>query len=166
MFSLRARQAHRDTISRGLTTYMQLSFGTGFIGLANDLVNLLRCLLMNPTYGSDTWPQAPGARTNDDDEVDVNPNSTSTSALNPNAEYQHRYPVEDTLSMKLLMHSMPPPPPGTPDQKALRETVRKWCGLCALGFLLGATVTSILASTWFSKGYDNQDRADQVQILR
>lgn len=154
VFSLRARQAHQDTISRGLTTYMQLSFGTGFIGLANDLVNLLRCLLINPTYGSDMWPGAPGARTNDN-EVDPG---------NSNGEYQ--YPVEDTLSMKLLSHSMPPPPPGTPDKKALRLQVRTWCGLCALGFLFGATVTSILASSWFSKGYDNQKKADDVQILR
>ncbi|KAF5328866.1 hypothetical protein D9619_011724 [Psilocybe cf. subviscida] len=163
VFSLRARQARRESISRGLTTYMQLSFGTGFLGLANDLVNLLRCLLINPTYGSDKWPEAPGARTNDDE---VDPTDSSANDTNAESDYQHLYPSEDTLSMKLLQHSMPPPPPGTPDKKKLRDDVRGWCGLCALGFLLGATVTSILASTWFSRGYDNQKRANEVQIFR
>lgn len=42
---------------------MQISFGVGFIGIANDLVNLLRCLLVNPTYGLEKWEEAPASRT-------------------------------------------------------------------------------------------------------
>ena len=37
----------------------------GFIGIANDLVNLLRCLLVNPTFGSATYFQSPAAATKD-----------------------------------------------------------------------------------------------------
>ncbi len=44
-------------LSPGLATYMQISFGMGFIGIANDMVNLVRCLLVNPTYGSETYAQ-------------------------------------------------------------------------------------------------------------
>lgn len=42
---------------------MQVSFGMGFIGIASDLANLLRCLLVNPTYGSAMYFQSPAAAT-------------------------------------------------------------------------------------------------------
>ena len=50
-------------LSNGLLKYMQVSFGVGFIGIANDLVNLLRCLLVNPTFGPEKWEEAPASRT-------------------------------------------------------------------------------------------------------
>lgn len=50
-------------LSNGLLKYMQVSFGVGFIGIANDLVNLLRCLLVNPTYGLEKWDEAPASNT-------------------------------------------------------------------------------------------------------
>jgi hypothetical protein len=40
---------------------MQVSLGLGYIGISNDLVNLLRCLLLNPTYGSDLYEESPAA---------------------------------------------------------------------------------------------------------
>jgi hypothetical protein len=40
---------------------MQISFGLGFIGIANDLVNLIRCLLVNATYGLERYPESPAA---------------------------------------------------------------------------------------------------------
>ena len=42
---------------------MQISFGLGFIGIANDAVKLMRCLLVNATYGPETYPQSPAATT-------------------------------------------------------------------------------------------------------
>lgn len=42
---------------------MQISFGMGYLGIANDLVNLLRCMLVNPTYGSDMYFQSSAATT-------------------------------------------------------------------------------------------------------
>ncbi|CAA7260581.1 unnamed protein product [Cyclocybe aegerita] len=65
IFSLRASQARNDAMrySGGLLNYMQVSFGLGFVGLAGELVGLLRCLLVNATYGSETFAQSPAAMT-------------------------------------------------------------------------------------------------------
>ena len=65
IFTLRAIQSRNEgrRLSPGLATYMQISFGMGFIGIANDMVNLVRCLLVNPTYGSETYAQSPAAVT-------------------------------------------------------------------------------------------------------
>ena len=35
----------------------------GFIGIAHDAVKLARCLLVNATYGPETYPQSPAAAT-------------------------------------------------------------------------------------------------------
>jgi hypothetical protein len=40
---------------------MQISFGLGFIGITNDLVNLIRCLLVNATYGPERYPESAAA---------------------------------------------------------------------------------------------------------
>jgi hypothetical protein len=40
---------------------MQISFGMGFIGIASDLVNMIRCLLVNATYGSERYPECSAA---------------------------------------------------------------------------------------------------------
>ncbi|KAJ2919926.1 hypothetical protein MD484_g434, partial [Candolleomyces efflorescens] len=65
IFSLRAAQSQKVSmqLSNGLLKYMQVSFAVGFIGIANDLVNLLRCLLVNPTYGLEKWEEAPASNT-------------------------------------------------------------------------------------------------------
>jgi len=65
IFALRAVQSRNEQrrFSHGLTTYMQISFAMGFIGIANDLVNIVRCILINPTYGSDIYYQSPAAAT-------------------------------------------------------------------------------------------------------
>ncbi|KDR75019.1 hypothetical protein GALMADRAFT_248864 [Galerina marginata CBS 339.88] len=65
IFSLRAVQSRNEArrFSHGLVTYMQVSFALGFIGIANDLVNIVRCILINPTYGSDMYYQSPAAKT-------------------------------------------------------------------------------------------------------
>ncbi|KAF8160618.1 hypothetical protein B0H34DRAFT_697367 [Crassisporium funariophilum] len=67
IFSLRAIQSHNESkrYSHGLATYMQISFGVGFIGIAGDLVGLIRCLLVNATYGSERYPESPAAATKD-----------------------------------------------------------------------------------------------------
>jgi hypothetical protein len=40
---------------------MQISFGMGFIGTANDLVKIIRCLLVNATYGPERYPECSAA---------------------------------------------------------------------------------------------------------
>lgn len=53
IFSLRAVQSRNEEKrnSKGLTTYMQITIGMGFISVAQDLVNLLRVLLVKSTNG-------------------------------------------------------------------------------------------------------------------
>lgn len=61
LFSLRAATAYSPTgpTLTSLATYMQVDFGLGYIGMASDVVNLLRCVLVNSTFGSDTYHQSP-----------------------------------------------------------------------------------------------------------
>ncbi|KAF9476866.1 hypothetical protein BDN70DRAFT_881858 [Pholiota conissans] len=63
IFALRAVQSRNEShrLSPGLTTYMQISFAIGFIGIANNIVNLVRCLLVNATYGPSTYGQSAAA---------------------------------------------------------------------------------------------------------
>jgi hypothetical protein len=65
IFSLRAVQARSASrrFSGGLTSYLQISFGLGFIGIALDVVKLVRCLLVNATYSLQKYPQSPAAAT-------------------------------------------------------------------------------------------------------
>ncbi|KAJ2930259.1 hypothetical protein H1R20_g6800, partial [Candolleomyces eurysporus] len=64
LFSFRAVQSRRDSwrFSNRLLKYSQGSWGVGYIGIASDLVQLLRCLLVNPTYGEERYDEAPTSR--------------------------------------------------------------------------------------------------------
>ena len=63
IFLLCVVQAHSESkqYSRGLMTYMQISFGLGFIGIASDLVKHIWCLPINATYGSERYHESPAA---------------------------------------------------------------------------------------------------------
>lgn len=67
VFALRARATRRTSaqLSDGLLKYQQASFGLGYIGIATDLVNLLRCAIVNPTYGHERWDEAPASSSKD-----------------------------------------------------------------------------------------------------
>ncbi|TFK70684.1 hypothetical protein BDN72DRAFT_525370 [Pluteus cervinus] len=59
LYSLRAAAANTDNTSAGFLTYMQADFTIGYVGISFDLVNLLRCLLVNSTFGSETQRESP-----------------------------------------------------------------------------------------------------------
>ncbi|TFK74055.1 hypothetical protein BDN72DRAFT_893501 [Pluteus cervinus] len=59
IYSLRAAAAHAGRTPGGLLTYIQADFTLGYVGISFDLVNLLRCLLVNSTFGSETQHQSP-----------------------------------------------------------------------------------------------------------
>ncbi|KAF9522656.1 hypothetical protein CPB83DRAFT_864127 [Crepidotus variabilis] len=65
IFGLRAWQSRNEKSRQesGLLDYMQISFAMGSIGIANDLVAIVRCLLVNPTYGFKRFPESPAAKT-------------------------------------------------------------------------------------------------------
>lgn len=69
-FTLRTIAARRAglEISNGLLKYGQVSFGLGFVGIGGDLVSLLRCAMINPTYGygdAGRWDESPASHTKD-----------------------------------------------------------------------------------------------------
>ncbi|KAF6763156.1 hypothetical protein DFP72DRAFT_525527 [Ephemerocybe angulata] len=69
-FSMRAAAIHRESLraSSGFLKYTQISFGMGFVTIANDLVNLLRCVQVNPTYGygpGGRYDESPASQTKD-----------------------------------------------------------------------------------------------------
>ncbi|KAH6914499.1 hypothetical protein BKA70DRAFT_1369758 [Coprinopsis sp. MPI-PUGE-AT-0042] len=66
-FSFRALQAQRLgwRTSRRLAIYHQSSFGLSFISISADMVNLLQCLLVHPTYGYERYPESCAAATKD-----------------------------------------------------------------------------------------------------
>ena len=59
-FPLRAAQAtHKcQRFSLSLTAYIQSDLTLGYIGIASDLCNLLRSMLVASTYGSETYIQS------------------------------------------------------------------------------------------------------------
>ncbi|KAF9568236.1 hypothetical protein CPC08DRAFT_757736 [Agrocybe pediades] len=64
-YGLRASQAHNDSkrFSGSLVTYMQVSYGLSYINIANDSIAYIRCLLVNPTFGSDNYKDSPAGHT-------------------------------------------------------------------------------------------------------
>ncbi|KAH6883727.1 hypothetical protein BKA70DRAFT_1206275 [Coprinopsis sp. MPI-PUGE-AT-0042] len=65
VYILRALQTRNEAmrLSGGLINYQQTSFGMGYVGLSSDLLNAVRCLLVNPTYGLERYAESPAAAT-------------------------------------------------------------------------------------------------------
>ena len=63
IFSLRAVQALDESkrYTPEPATYLQVSFGLGYINIARDFVTIIRCLLVNATYGSERYPESSAA---------------------------------------------------------------------------------------------------------
>ncbi|KAF9568237.1 hypothetical protein CPC08DRAFT_702662 [Agrocybe pediades] len=64
-YALRASQARSDSLrfSNGLVKYMQTSYGVSYIGIASDSIAYVRCLLVNPTFGSENYEESPAGHT-------------------------------------------------------------------------------------------------------
>ncbi|OBZ69567.1 hypothetical protein A0H81_10265 [Grifola frondosa] len=54
VYSLRIAEAHsaKERVSEGLVTYMQTTFGAGFISIGHDVVTILRSMLVTSTQGT------------------------------------------------------------------------------------------------------------------
>ncbi|RDB16755.1 hypothetical protein Hypma_002387 [Hypsizygus marmoreus] len=142
IFSLRAVMSRSESqrLSKGLVTYMQISFGLGFIGLASDLVKIIRCLVVNPTYGSETYAQSPAAETE--------------------ASYRDRF--RGTYGREGFLG---PPPEGTPDYPRRRFWARRFSDFAGLAFL-AATVPGIVANVHFSSIVEDPSKGDKTMLLR
>lgn len=145
IFSLRAGQAHDEAKrgSKGLASYVQWSFGMGFIGIAHTLVNLLRCLIVNATYGSENNPRAPVQLTSQE--------STSISTYE-----LKKAPIDGNTSLPMGY---------IPDQPLQRSWSRRFAGFSILVFLT-ATVTGIIAALDYTSTMIDQKQAEKVMQLR
>ncbi|KAH6897634.1 hypothetical protein BKA70DRAFT_1316116 [Coprinopsis sp. MPI-PUGE-AT-0042] len=67
VYTLRMLQTRNEakSLSEGHVNYQQTSFGMGYVGLSLDLLGAVRCLLLNPTYGPERFPESPAAATKD-----------------------------------------------------------------------------------------------------
>jgi hypothetical protein len=132
-------------MSKGLLTYMQISFGMGFIGIANDLVNIVRILLVNPSYGSEKYFQSPAAAS-----------KTDPSMTSEDVDSNPRHHVDDFPGE---------PPDKTPDHPCQRFWSRRFSDFTNLAFL-AATVPGIIANSRFSSVLDKPDVANRTMRLR
>ncbi|KAF9462286.1 hypothetical protein BDZ94DRAFT_1166123 [Collybia nuda] len=142
IFSLRAAQSHNESkrLSKGLLTYMQISFGMGFIGIANDLVNIMRILLVNASYGSETYVQSPASIRKTAQSEDIIPRHHS-------GDFEGE------------------PPSGTPDHPRQRFWSRRFSDFTNLAFF-AATVPGIIANSRFSSVLHNPRVAARTMRLR
>jgi len=138
IFSLRAAQARNEKMreSRGLASYMQSTLALGFISIANDLVNILRCVLVNSTYGTDTYAQSPAA---------------TSAKLEPTS-------IEESESQTRISDYIP-------DHPRTRFWMRRYTAILGLAFL-AATVPGIVGNSTYNKGIDDQNQANKMMRAR
>ncbi|KAF8882720.1 hypothetical protein BD779DRAFT_913470 [Infundibulicybe gibba] len=143
LFSSRAHQASHESrrFSTGLITWAQLDFGLGFISIASGLVNIVRCLLVNPTYGSDTYAQSPAA------------------GSNPPAYMPQRRPL---LGSGYFTGE---PLPGTSDHPRQRFWSRRFSEFNNLAFF-AAIVPGILSSSKYDSAVNGHTKSSFVMSLR
>jgi hypothetical protein len=145
-FSLRATQAtHVDKrFSLSLTAYIQSDLALGYIGIASDLSNLLRTLLVTSTYGSDTYIQSTEAESRWRFWL------TTAKLTDPEATGRE-FPGK--------------PPAGTPDHPRTRFWFRRGTKFTGLAFL-GATVTGIISTATFQNVVKGEIGWQNTQVLR
>ena len=149
-FSLRAAQATHETqrFSLSLTAYIQSDLALGYIGIASDLCNLLRAMLVIPTYGSETYIQSTEAQSLwkfwlttaklSDPELNKGPNRRKFPRL---------------------------PPEGTPDHPRTRLWIQRGTSYAGYAFL-AATVTGTIASGSFVQTVRGETSAHRIVVLR
>lgn len=116
-FSLRASQAVNESkrLSLGLTSFIQADLALGYIGIASDLGNMLRSLLVTPTYGRDTYVQSCEA-------------GSRYKFWISSAKLDDK---EENLSLDKFPGM---PPEGAPDLPHIRRRIRTILGLTVLVF--------------------------------
>ncbi len=157
IYSLRATQARNATkrLSPGLLTYQQISFGLGYIGIANDMVNIVRCLLVNTTFSLETYYQAPPSKDAPlipkDGESDVRAYHNGSGEFLISGWQRERFTCQ--------------PREGDTDYAKRRSTFRSVTGIAGLLFLAG-TVPGIIAHQHFGNLLKNTSQANSDFKLR
>jgi len=157
IYSLRATQARNATkrLSPGLLTYQQISFGLGYIGIANDMINIIRCMLVNTTFSIETYYQAPASK-----DAPLIPKDGEN-----NIQAYHKGSGEFLISGWQRERFTGKPREGDPDYAKRRATFRRLTGIAGLLFL-AATVPGIIAHQHFGNLLKNTSQANSDYKLR
>jgi len=137
---------------------MQISFAVGFIGIANDIVNLLRVYLVNPTYGSEKYVECPAA--SDERRGREEAQSSWVPSLSP------LLPLPLSRSRPLQEGGFPgEPPEGTPDHPRTRFWARRITDFTNLVFL-AASVPGGVVNAQFEPVIDDPDKSKRIMTVR
>ncbi|PIL33526.1 hypothetical protein GSI_04149 [Ganoderma sinense ZZ0214-1] len=165
-YSLRANAA-RDAAFRaneGIETYLQTTYSSGFIAIGQDLVNLLRALLVASTLGGDmlthhklTPPHVRKAQKQArkerqiGSEMELAPRFPAGNNEQGDKAYKAGVEVEVEVEVELEMGTADRDGassktsangPEFADQTKLRKTIRQWLGVATLLFLLAVIVSA------------------------
>jgi hypothetical protein len=126
----------------------------GYIGIANDMINIVRCMLVNTTYSRDMYYQSPPSKdaplTEEVDEKDIH-----IYEKGPGMFFIHWQRERFTCH----------PREGDLDYPKRRITFRKLTGLAGLLFL-AATIPGIIANQHFGNLLANTGPANSIYRLR
>ncbi|KAF9501717.1 hypothetical protein BDN71DRAFT_1426246 [Pleurotus eryngii] len=143
LFSLRAHAARTD--SNGPLKYMEITIGVGFLSICSTYRDLVKCFLINATYGTDTFYQAPAY------EGAKKVARTSTQF----EDILSSQPILEVVSSKQHVADTP----------RARFISRRFGDVCSL-LVLAAIITGILGATDFPAAIDNTAKADNMMMLR
>ncbi|EGO00256.1 hypothetical protein SERLA73DRAFT_160202, partial [Serpula lacrymans var. lacrymans S7.3] len=143
IFSLRAVQAHSSSKRESITiaAYMQVTIGLGFIGIMQDVMNLLRCLLVNSTLGPTNHPDTPSSSS------DIVGSTSSVWKPSPSTSFH----VLDGVFQG--------------DQPRRRNFYRRFIDVTKLTFLV-ATIPGIIGNAHYRGVLDSASTSQEVMRLR
>lgn len=167
-FSLRARAATDAGFraSVGIETYFQTSYSGGFIAIGQDLVNLLRALLVASTLGGDmvarhklTPPHVRKAHKLTGSELELAPRATGKTGGEGVYAMEVEVGVGADTERDAASATSTTARTGGPefaDQTKLRQTIRKWLGVASLLFLTAVIVSAVGGGNYKNavKGHD------------
>ncbi|KAL0945506.1 hypothetical protein HGRIS_000990 [Hohenbuehelia grisea] len=167
VFALRASQSNNESrrLSPGLLTYSQLTFATGYISIAQDIVSLVRCLIVNASFGTDLVSQSPaieGAR-----RATKKPTHAATLTSWPRlsllASSSPTY--EEIIERNPISEVVREGAPHFVDNPRYRSMARRYANTGAFTFL-AATICGIVANSQFGKLLEDESKSQQVMTWR
>ncbi|KAL0956338.1 hypothetical protein HGRIS_002487 [Hohenbuehelia grisea] len=164
VFALRASMANNDRRRHlaGLLTYTQVTFANGFLTIVQDLFKLVRCIMVNASYGTNTAFQAPavaGAR------------RAASRPIAPPASKSARLfgtspaTYEEIIEMNPISEVIKEGAPYIEDHPRRRFWARRFGDAGALLFF-AALIPGIVAHAHFGKDLRAGRNADKVMTLR
>jgi hypothetical protein len=134
---------------------MQISFALGFLGIANDLVNILRVYLVNPTYGSEKYEECPAFGDEKADREDAESGSQRLALgiplSRPRPLCEGAFPGE--------------PSENTPDHPRTRFWARRFSDFTNLAFL-AASVPGGVINAQFENVIGDPAKSKRIMTIR